>query len=133
MENSNRKIVTICFMLTAILIGIVVAVLMETLSAVGTGAFGRVVSNEWLRHGLPFAVGLIVFLALQMNAGIASWSDDVVAEIRRIVWPSRRDTFSMTLVVCIMLLISGALLGLLDVLSGTFIDWFLHRNFGGFF
>ena len=133
MENNNNKIVTVCFMLTGILIGIVVAVLMETLGAVGTGAFGRIVAEPAVRHGLPVVVGLIAFIVLQANKKVVSWADDVVSEIRRIVWPSRRDTMAMTVVVCIMLLISGVALGLLDVLSGSFVDWLLHRNLGGIF
>ena len=133
MENNNSKIVTVCFMLTAILIGIVVAVSMETASAIGTGAFGRFVSDPLVRHGLPVVVGLIVFVALQANAKVRSWADDVVGEIRRIVWPSRKDTVSMTVVVCVMLLFSGLALGLLDVVSGKFIDWLLHRNIVGLF
>ena len=133
MENNNSKIVTVCFMLTAILLGIVVAVTMETLSAVGTGAFGRFVSDPTVRHGLPVVVGIAIFAVLQMNKAVVHWADEVVGEIRLIVWPSRRDTVSMTVVVCVMLLISGLALGLLDVLSGSFIDWLLHRNIVGLF
>lgn len=136
MENnihSNSKIVTVCLMLFSILIGIVVAVMLETLSAVGTGAFGRAVSDTTVRTILPVAIGLIIFAILQTNKKVVSWSDDVVSEIRRIVWPSRRDTIGMTVVVCIMLIISGLALGLLDVMSGTFIDWLLHRNIAGLF
>lgn len=120
-------------MLFSILIGIVVAVILETASAVGTGAFGRAISNQTVRTVLPVVIGLIIFAILQTNKKVVAWSDDVVSEIRRIVWPSRRDTTSMTIVVCIMLLISGLALGLLDVLSGTFIDWLLHRNIAGLF
>jgi preprotein translocase subunit SecE len=132
-ENNNSKVVTVCLMLFSILIGIVVAVILETASAVGTGAFGRAISNQTVRTVLPVAIGLIIFAILQTNKKVVAWSDDVVSEIRRIVWPSRRDTIGMTVVVCIMLLISGVALGLLDVLSGSFIDWLLHRNIAGLF
>jgi preprotein translocase subunit SecE len=132
-ENNNSKVVTISLMLFSILIGIVAAVILETASAVGTGAFGRAISNQTIRTVLPVVIGLIIFAILQTNKKVVAWSDDVVSEIRRIVWPSRRDTVGMTVVVCIMLLISGLALGLLDVLSGSFIDWLLHRNIAGLF
>ena len=133
MEKNNNKIIMVSFLITAILVGIVVTVMMETAAAVATGAFGRFVSGDIMRHGLPVVAGFAVFFFLEFNKSVFTWADEVVAEIRRVVWPSRRDTVAMTVVVCIMLAISGVTLGIFDVISGTVIDWLLHRNFGGFF
>jgi preprotein translocase subunit SecE len=133
MENTNNKIITVSFMITGILIGIVINVLLEALIAVSTGGFGRFVAQDFIRHGVPVAVGFGVFLALEFNKAIFAWADEVVVEIRRVVWPSRKDTTAMTILVCVMVLISGIALGLLDVFSGTLIDWLLHLNFGGLF
>lgn len=118
-------------MILAALIGLVASVLLETLSAVATGALGRAVSDPTVRAIVPALIGIVAFAIFQFNKKVVAWSEDVVTEIRRIVWPSRRDTVASTVVVCIMLLIAGMALGLLDVLSGSFIDWLLHRNFGG--
>ena len=128
MENSNNKTITVCFMLAAVLIGIVTSVLMETLAAIGTGAFGQFVAQDLVRHGLPVALGIGAFAYLQMNKGVHAWGDEVVTEIRRVVWPSRKETVAMTVVVCVMLVISGILFGILDVTSGAVIDWLLHQN-----
>lgn len=133
MDNTNSKIVTVSFMVAGILIGIVVSVLMETLSAVSTGAFGRFVSQDFVRHGLPVVVGLGSFLFFQINKRIVAWADEVVVELRRVVWPSRKDTTAMTIMVCVMLLISGVFFGVLDVVSGSVVDWLLHQNFFGLF
>jgi preprotein translocase subunit SecE len=128
-ENSNSKVITISFMVTAALVGIVISALMGPLSATASGPLAHALSTDLVRHGLPVLVGLILFLSLQFNAGVVAWSDDVVTELARIVWPSRKDTTNMTVVVCIMLLISGVLLGVLDFVSGTAVDWLLHLNF----
>ena len=133
MEKNNNKVIMVSFLITAILVGIVVNVAMETAAAVATGAFGRFVSGDLVRHGVPVLAGLATFFALEFNKSVFTWADEVVAEIRRIVWPSRKDTVAMTIVVCIMLLISGVTLGLFDFVSGTVIDWLLHRNFMGLF
>jgi preprotein translocase subunit SecE len=133
MENNNNKIITVSFMVGGIILGIVVSVLWEALIAVSTGGFGRFIGQDWIRHGLPVLVGLGFFLALQFNKTVLAWADEVVVEIKRVVWPSRKDTAAMTIVVCVMLVISGIALGLLDVLSGTLLDWLLHRSFGGLF
>ena len=120
-------------MLAGILIGIVVSVLMETLAAVGTGVFGKFMAQDFVIHIFPVAVGIASFAALQMNKGIHAWGDEVVTEIRRVVWPSRKETVAMTIVVCVMLVISGLLFGLLDVTSGALVNWLQHQNLSSIF
>jgi len=39
----------------------------------------------------------------------------------------------MTVVVCVMLIISGVFLGLLDMISGSIVDWLVHVNVGSVF
>lgn len=137
MDNSgtslNNKIITISFLVGSILIGLVVSVLVDTLAAVTTGGVGRFFAQDFVRHGLPVIVGLIVFFVLEFNKSVMAWADEVVTEIRRVVWPSRKDTTSMTIVVCVMLAISGIVFGLLDVVSGSVIGWLLQRNIMGLF
>ena len=135
MENAvatNRKISTVAFMATGVLVGIAVKVLLDASAAIATGSIGRVLSTDFVHHGVPVIVGFVVFAALQANAGVRSWGDEVVTELRKVVWPSREDTIRMTLVTCIMLILSGAALGLLDVMSGKLIEWLLNKNLFGF-
>lgn len=133
MENSNNKIITVSFMVGGILVGIVVSVLLDALIGMATGGFGRFIGQDLIRHGLPVVAGLAFFLALQFNKKVLVWADEVAVEIKRVVWPSRKDTTAMTIVVCIMLLISGVALGLLDVVSGSLLDWLLNGSFAGLF
>jgi preprotein translocase subunit SecE len=132
-NSSNSKIVTVSMMVSGILVGLMVSILWNALIAISTGAFGRFVSDDIVRHGLPVLVGLGVFLVLQFNKTVLVWADEVVVEVKRVVWPSRKDTTAMTIVVCVMLLISGVALGLLDVFSGTVLDWLLNHSFSGLF
>src|SRR4051812_31691598 len=133
MENSNKKFITFGFMVVGILIALVVNVLLDTAAAVTTGSVSRFLSGDLIHHGLPVVVGLGLFMGLQFNHKVTAWADEVAAEIRKVVWPSRKDTTAMTIVVCIMLIISGAVLGLMDVVSGSVIDWLVHMNFGNIF
>ncbi|MES2964976.1 MAG: preprotein translocase subunit SecE [Bdellovibrionota bacterium] len=128
MENNNNKTISICFMVAGILVALVASVLMETLAAVGTGAFGRFVAQDAARLGFPIVLGIVTIAALYSNKGVFTWADEVVTEISRVVWPSRKDTIGMTIVVCVMVLISGVFFGILDVTSGAIIDWLLHRD-----
>ena len=130
MESTNGKIITVSFMTLGILVGVTVSVFLETLVGITTGSINRAFANDWVRHGVPVIAGFSVFFGAQFNPKVMSWADEVTSELRRIVWPSRKDTTAMTVVVCIMLLISGLLLGLLDMVSGSFIDWLVHVNVG---
>ncbi len=131
MENNNNKTITVSFMIAGILIGILANVIIDTLSAVTTGGFNRFVTQDWVHHGVPVALGLLTFIVLQTNKKIHSWADEVATELKRVVWPSRKDTTAMTIVVCVMVLVSGVVFGLLDGISGSIIDWLLSRNLLG--
>lgn len=134
MENTaatNRKTATVAFLAAGILIGVAVKVLLDTSAAIATGAFGRVLASDFVHHGIPVLTAVLVFVALQANAGVRLWGDEVVSELRKVVWPSREDTVRMTLVTCVMLILSGAALGLIDVFSGKLIEWLLSKNIFG--
>lgn len=132
-QSSTNKTVTVSFMMGGVLAGIFVAVVLETISTLATGALGRFVTQDLVRHGLPVVIGLATFIFLQMNKGIHTWGEEVVTEISRVVWPSRRDTTAMTIVVCVMVLLSGVFFGVLDAVSGAVVSWLLHQNFFGLF
>ncbi len=134
MENTaatNRKTATVAFLAAGILIGVAVKVLLDTSAAIATGVFGRALASDFVHHGIPVLTAVLVFIALQSNAGVRTWGDEVVSELRKVVWPSREDTVRMTIVTCVMLILSGAALGLLDVFSGKLIEWLLSKNIFG--
>ena len=70
---------------------------------------------------------LIVVLSVVVAAGIAltstpgrnAWQFTIAtrAEIRKVIWPSRRETMQSTLVVILMVLVVGIYLWMLDALS----------------
>jgi preprotein translocase subunit SecE len=127
----NAKFVTVGFLGAGVLVGIGASVLFEAGAAIATGRLGQFFGNETVSHGLPVLLGLLTFAALQMRPDAKIWGDEVVTELRRVVWPSRPDTTRMTIFVCVMLLLSGAALGLLDVVSGTLVEWLLKQNIFG--
>ncbi len=68
-----------------------------------------------LRMG-SVGIGVLVLTILFANRSANQFMTDVVDELGRVTWPSQRDTASATLVVIVMVLISGVILGLLDIL-----------------
>ena len=117
MDNTNSTIVTMSFLAVSALIGFTVATLLKVFS----GAFGivaRAMDLDLVRHGVPVTVALVLFFYLQFNKGILAWADEVIAEIKKVVWPPLKDTRGMTIVVVVMVIISSVIVSVFDMFSG---------------
>jgi preprotein translocase subunit SecE len=68
--------------------------------------------------GMLAAVALAGFIALQSRVGRSVWhfATDSRVEVRKVVWPSLKETRQTTLIVFIMVLILGIFLWLVDML-----------------
>ncbi len=70
--------------------------------------------------GLLAAVGISVGIALQTNKGREIWGyfHDAQIEVRKVVWPTRKETINTTLLVIGMVIIVAIILWLLDMFLG---------------
>ena len=116
MENDNKKIVTLIAVISGALSALVLDILLESFAA-SFSVIAQLRGNDTTKHGLPIALGLTVFALLQFHPKVKIWMEEVVAEIRKIVWPSQKDTTAMTIVCCVMVVIAGIGFGLFDYLS----------------
>jgi preprotein translocase subunit SecE len=55
------------------------------------------------------------------------WFEDVIAELKKVAWPSRDEAVYLTTVVVIVALVVGALLGTVDIFFNWLIDRLLLR------
>ena len=124
MENTNSKILTLSFALAGAISGLVLHLLIKSFAA-AFGVVARVADSDIVRHGLPVVVGLAVFALLQFNPKVKSWADEVIVEVKKVVWPSQKDTTAMTIVVLIMVAISSVIISMFDLASGMFLKWIM--------
>ena len=124
-DNKNQKIITLSYVVAGFLTALVVRVLLESAAATW-GAVAKYYDQDWLKHGLPAVLGLGVFAILQFNSKIQVWADEAITELLKVVWPSKKDTMAMTVVVSIMLLISSFILGFFDFLSRNLVKIILN-------
>jgi preprotein translocase subunit SecE len=124
MEKTNNKIIAISFVIAAALFGWVVNVAINILMNTW-GAFARVANNTVVSHGVPIAAGIIFFFILIFTSSIRGWATDVALEIGKIVWPSVKDTRSLTIVVCMIILIASILFSVFDLVSGYIVEFIL--------
>ena len=124
-KSENLKIVAVSFVLLAFLLGFVVQVVFETL-AVAFGLIASFYQKDVFRHGLPIGSALIFFAYLNLDSRVKTLADEVVTEVKKVVWPSKKELYAMTSVVSIILLVSGVVLGVFDLLAGGSIKIFLE-------
>jgi preprotein translocase subunit SecE len=124
MENSNAKILTLSFALVGAISGLVLHLLIKSFSA-AFGIVARFADSDLVRHGLPVFVGLAAFAALQFSPKVKAWADEVITEVKKVVWPSQKDTTAMTIVVLIMVALSSVIISMFDLASGMFLKWIM--------
>lgn len=76
----------------------------------------------WVRVGvLLVALFIAGMIALQTQLGKAAWTfrREAIIEMRKVVWPTRKETVQTTTVVLIVVMIVAVLLWLLDM----FLAW----------
>ena len=124
-KEENLKIVGLSFVICAFLAGFTVKEVFELLAA-SFGFFTGFYNMDLFRHGIPLGSGLLTFVYLQFRPASRQLADEVATEVRKVVWPSKKELYSMTGVVCLILLVSGVVLGVFDMAAGTTITFFLN-------
>ncbi len=123
-KEENLKIITLSFVAIAFLSAFVARVLLESF-AVYSGSIAMLYGQEWFRHGLPILIGVSMFCYLQLKENTRVWANEVIIEVRKVVWPSQKATTGMTVMVCIILIVAGFVLGLFDLIGGVIIDFII--------
>ena len=93
MEKVNSKILTVSFASFGALCGATLSILLRSFSG-ALALVARALESDLVRHGLPVLVGFVVFAVLQFNPKVMVWGEEVVTEVRKVVWPSRKDTLT---------------------------------------
>lgn len=124
-DKTNQKVMMLSFVIAALLSMVVSRVLFDTLGGM-FAVVERWRSIEALKHGVPLAIAAAVFLNLQLNPKVRVWADEVISEIRKIVWPSQRETVATTVAVCVMVVVAGLGLSVIDYVSSMLIKWIVN-------
>jgi preprotein translocase subunit SecE len=72
-----------------------------------------------------FVGGLAAYITYRIEK-IRNYILEVIAEIKKVVWPNKKETWGATVVVIIAVIISGIVLGVFDWLSATLLGVFFR-------
>lgn len=124
MEGQHQKWVNLSYLaLAAVVAYVVFAVSVQLVGAYDLEA--RVKSIEWIIRGLSLVAAAAVFFGLSRHQQANQFMNEVVVELSRVTWPTQKETASATMIVIIMVVVSGMVLGLLDYLWTTLLKWVL--------
>src|SRR5262245_60164127 len=70
--------------------------------------------NDMLLGSIAFGVAGLVALVFVRNERIFGLASEVTGELKKVTWPTRKETMSATLVVIITVIVSSVFLGLFD-------------------
>ena len=124
MESQNQKWVNLSYFALAILVGYVVF----SLAGKIIGAYdleARIRNIDLILRGVSVCVGIVLFIVLYRNEKSNQFMNEVILELSRVAWPTQKDTTSATMIVIIMVMVSGIVLGLLDYCWIQLLKWIL--------
>ncbi len=121
----NRKIIIASYVITGILLWYLTRHGIQSLY-VGWYQVRRFPGIELIREFLPAVVGLSGFAILFFNKRINTFLEEVVAELKKVTWPSREDVVKSTIVVLGCVLFASCVLAVFDIAFGRAISYLLH-------
>ena len=77
------------------------------------------------REGLPIAISGVLFFVLIRHPKVNLVLDEVVAELKKVTWPSRDDVVRSTTVVLTCIVIASVILAGFDLAWGKLISFLL--------
>ena len=86
--------------------------------------------ESWISIGAA-AFSLISALLMYRNDRIRGFTTEVVNELRKVVWPNREETWSQTVVVVIVSIITAIILATMDFAWGKLTDFIYTPGVGG--
>lgn len=112
--QGTQRYVTVAYLV----LGLVIWVTLDRLFAGLTYLTGipnpSLVGNFTVTTAIAAVATLAAGLYVLRNPRITEFSNDVVSELRKVTWPSRKETQSATVVVIITTIIIAIILGAMD-------------------
>jgi preprotein translocase subunit SecE len=78
--------------------------------------------NELAINGVAALVALIVGIAVYRNDRVYTLAHEIASELKKVTWPTKKETQLGTIVVIVMVIVSAIILGLFDAVWAYLTD-----------
>jgi preprotein translocase SecE subunit len=82
--------------------------------------------NEFVIDGIALVLALGIGITVYKNERVYGLANDVTSELKKVTWPTRKETQAATIVVIVTVLIAALILGLFDAVW----SWVTDRIYG---
>ena len=107
-------------------------VLSALLVAAGIAGFYLLADKALVLRILAFLAGIVAAIALLRTTpagqNALSFMGEAVAEAKRVVWPTRKETIQTTIAVFILVVIMAIFLSIVDVGFAYMVQWIMGRS-----
>ena len=76
----------------------------------------------------PGLCSVILFVETRMILKVKEFLSDVVIEVKKVTWPSRKEAISGTMVVLVVVFIMAVYLGIVDVILSKLVESLIRAN-----
>ena len=78
--------------------------------------------NDFLINGLAALVALVVGVAIYRNDRVYTVAHEIASELKKVTWPTKKETQLGTIVVIVMVIVSAIILGAFDMVWAALTD-----------
>ena len=75
--------------------------------------------NDFLINGIAAFIALVVGIWVYRNDRIYTLAYEITSELKKVTWPTKKETQLGTIVVIVMVIVSAIILGAFDMLWGA--------------
>jgi preprotein translocase subunit SecE len=101
--------------------GVLLFILLKKTGEWGWGYFTRY-PNEFVIDGFAALLALGIGIAMYKNERVYALANDVTSELKKVTWPTRKETQAATIVVIVTVILASIILGLFDMLWSFLTD-----------
>jgi len=78
--------------------------------------------NEFVINGISAVIALVAGIVLYKNDRVYTLANDVASELKKVTWPTKKETQAATLVVIVTVIVAAIILGIFDAVWSALTD-----------
>ncbi|MGA0163884.1 MAG: preprotein translocase subunit SecE [Bdellovibrionota bacterium] len=128
METESRKLSILSFLILSALCSYAFYLfLTEVANWLKLGGANVLFGQPWPVVGgtISSVLGLIGFLILSTNQKTTEFTDEVFGELKKVTWPTGKETAASTLVVSVMVIIAAVMFLIMDLIWKAFFEFLI--------